>query len=56
MLVESNYQMRDDFNHKIKQKVQNFKCHNAGGQGRKMGHVAFWFAHCAYFYLPINIP
>lgn len=56
MLVESNYQMSYDFNHKIKHKVQNFKCHNARGQGRRMGHTDFWCAHYAYFCLPVNIP
>lgn len=46
--------MSYNLNSKIKQKVQNFKCHNAGGQGIKMGHSAFLLAHYACFYLPIN--
>lgn len=51
MLVESNCKMSYDLNHKIKQNIQNFKCHNAQCKRTEKKNGAFGLLACQVYLL-----
>lgn len=51
MLVESNCKMSSDLNHKIKQNVQNFKCHNTQCKRTEKKNETFGLLACQVYLL-----